>query len=317
MLDEKQEYSDYTSSLTADSIPRLKPSCFVEKSSKKTRGTFMGTERAMTIIARHALFDDFHYKTADSPEKQKEIISQVTVILQSWCGFLPENEQCNYEFANWLKTYYQTFITEKKLGGTLPSWEEIKKSKSKQFTSPVFPAKPSSKSKNNSKAISYSRIIARAVEEGPLCTYYLICKKDFANHAAFKTNKKMKLLADQGKKSTEYKNDVLKFIAVNLIEKSRTGNNYNVVNLTDFSHWIQQQTGSARMKKFFYITKSDSKPLFEFTKVINGNTMKCCVCSEYIEEYDFRIITEKELSEVKDDYICFKDDGFGKPLKIV
>lgn len=317
MLDEKQEYSDYTSSLTADSIPRLKPSCFVEKSSKKTRGTFMGTERAMTIIARRVLFDDYHYETADSPEKQKEILYKVTVALKSWCGFLPEDEQRNYEYENWLKTYYQTFITEKNLGGNLPSWEEIKKNKSKQFTSPVFPAKPSPKAKNNSKAISYSRIIARAVEEGPLCTYYLMCKKDFADYATYKTGKSMKALAGHGMKSTEYRDEVLKFIAVNLIEKNRTGNEFNVINLTDFSHWIQQQTGSARMKKFFYESPNGSKPLFEFTKIINGNTMKCCVCPEYIEEYDFKIITEKELSERKEGYICFKDDGFGKPLKIV
>jgi len=322
MLDEKLEYSEYTTPLKDDSVPRLKPDCFVSKYSKKeqSRATLLGLWRCLTIIARHFLFDEFQYQNAVTPEQQTEIISKVTFALKSWCGFLQEGEKSDYEFNGWLETYYKTYIMVEKYEKGLPSWEDIKSKKTKAYALPVFTknvtADPSALT-TVSNAVNYERVIAKAINEGPLRTYYLTYRKDFANQTTYKTTKENKLTGEQetqydplsgsGAIALKSRNQLLKLVSAYLIEKEKTGNDFVIVNLTDFSNWTQQKVDSAYLSKRFVYK---DKPVFKFS-LVNGNVQKLQVNPEYLEEYDFKLVEDKNIS-LPDNYLLLEDTVAGK-----
>ena len=99
MLNEIGEYAQYTLSpqeIAACEYPRLKYFTLIKRE-------FSGLERAMTIVARHFLFND-------PPASEDELRE----ILRAWCGFKNEAQNLPPHFDGWLVAYIRhAFLLEK------------------------------------------------------------------------------------------------------------------------------------------------------------------------------------------------------------
>ncbi|MBD3878570.1 MAG: hypothetical protein SR1Q5_02640 [Quinella sp. 1Q5] len=104
MLNEIGEYEQYTLSpqkIDACEYPRLKYFTLIKRD-------FSGLERALTIVARHFLFDDDTPRTSDSE------LGELREILKSWCGFPNEAHNLPPHFDGWLVTYIRhAFLNDK------------------------------------------------------------------------------------------------------------------------------------------------------------------------------------------------------------
>ena len=106
MLNEIGEYRQYTltpKEIVACEYPRLKYLTLIKRE-------FSGLERALTIIARHFMFDFFD-AAAGLSEKN---LNEVREILKAWCGF-KHAAQSNLpnHFENWLVNYIHcAFLSE-------------------------------------------------------------------------------------------------------------------------------------------------------------------------------------------------------------
>ena len=104
LLNEIGEYEQYTLSpqeIAACKYPRLKYFTLIKRD-------FSGLERALTIVARHFLFNDDAPRTSDSE------LSELREILKAWCGFRNEAQNLPSYFDGWLVTYIRyAFLNEK------------------------------------------------------------------------------------------------------------------------------------------------------------------------------------------------------------
>ena len=78
MLNEIEELKEYIGK--TEDCSRLNPWFFL----KKNRG---GIPRALTIISRHYLFDEYHYNTLTNPSEKKSAREKTKHLLAAWCGF--------------------------------------------------------------------------------------------------------------------------------------------------------------------------------------------------------------------------------------
>ena len=113
MLNEIGEYEQYTYSLTPQEIERHKDTRL--KYLPLIKRDLSGLERAMTIVARHFMFDVLH---CDSDSRLSDAdFEELREILRAWCGFNSENAPRSplpEDFKGWLVKYIQrTFLTEK------------------------------------------------------------------------------------------------------------------------------------------------------------------------------------------------------------
>lgn len=320
MIDELLEYKQYTD------IKKIKAT---EKSKKSESSNdclrlkcdyflpnLTGLERVLTIIARKLLFDEYKYDQLDSMPKQLAAIEKVKYALSAWCSFNDsKNDSLSFDFEGYLEKYYnELFLNSQK---NAKPWESFKRSKKAAFDFTLFynnakenyndeeetaPKKPVSKAKaiklpsrNTFKAVNYEKVIASAINYGPLAKYCIVCKKDYAEHLYHNEDS---MSSDKKNKNKEYRDEVVKFIGVYLIEMEKAfknvpfSNNYVVINKTGLAHWLQKKVHNADyFKQYFY-----NNTQLIHSIVVGGNTSKSKVDPDYIKEYDFHIcdITDKK-----------------------
>lgn len=107
MLNEIGEYEHYSMSpqeIAACEYPRLKYFTLIKRE-------FSGLERAMTIVARHFLFDT----SEETPDLSESKINELRELLKAWCGFKTEaRTERPTHFDGWLVSYIRrAFLDER------------------------------------------------------------------------------------------------------------------------------------------------------------------------------------------------------------
>lgn len=312
MLNEIKAFEEYTCDLSTKKACRLNEIVF------KNKNNLNGLSGAMTVIARGELGLRGYFQASE--DKQGEIIKQVIECLREWVGFAEDSSEIITKYNGWLKRYYEERIIslDNSKGKTqIKPWDRIKKDKQKQYEAVLINTSCDVKEHSN-LAITYERIVADAIFLGPLKRYYLV----FRTGAISSLTKNKKPMDPKKPKNGEQIENTLKLISAYLIKKRYTGNNANVVNNADLANWAQCYNifhdGCVNKKKNGYFDgimyKND--PVFTHSITVANNRAKIIVNSDYIKDFDFKIVPEGEFSGVEEDYVFYSDNGCGVPLEL-
>lgn len=323
MLDEFKEYEEYTCSVENITVPRLMPEIFSEVVvAKKTGNRKMkmgGVGRALVTIARKELMNQGYFSAGRSVQEQ--IIPEVRQALREWLGFNDTSDERVTAYNGWLEKYFEKFIEPL---STDVSWVDIVQSKKSAFEKrwyDEFAEKKdgargkTQKNKNTLLVMNYDKVIARAVQYGPLKKYYLVCKKGASD--PLKKGKRLTTLSTDA----QLMNDVYRMISYYLIMQQHTfnkSNKYVYFNGIDFANWAQHL--NAQDPRYFspkikYVDASDHAIEFIISQTLCKNINKRYICKEYLNAYDFHLVSADDFSGVRDGYTFFSDSGAGRALK--
>ena len=321
MLNEIQEYVEYTSDVDELKTFRLIPELFAEK--KKLRGLV----RAMTVVARKELERVGYFDIALDTAKQQEKIKEVKKALRQWSGFDTTDSE-----HGWLECYYNNYYNKVRKqskkpswlkDGELPTWEEVVKKMSKQYDTTIVKSmnKDWGGKSDTMLAGTYEKIIANAVYLGPLKRYYLVCKRGAEEALEYNGNH----LNVSGKKKKDYDraDNALRLVAAYLLKKRLTGTTENQVNMTDLGYWAQNNN---ICESKYYFTKKDEKEygisyggkLLYSWETVKKNISKIVVNPEFLKDFDFKLVEETEFNSKKmeeEGYTYYSDLGAGYALQ--
>ena len=342
MLNEIGEYEQYTLSpaeLLACKNRRLKRYTLIKQD-------FGGLERAMTIIARHFIFD--------TPIGFNE--KELREILKAWCGFRHEAETILPEhFEGWLNNYMRRVLLRETLQdclddekfptdlkaliekislepdfnareylkalkgfdlthGDIPKIKNLLEAlvalpnKNKNFSKNYFDSL-TYKGKNAFRAITYDKVIANALLAGRLRRYYLVCDEElFATERILKRDGKKILPKD--------KDMVLKMTAEYLLQCRHTEQRFIVTNNADMTNWLLGSVKSEdlRPKREQYILSESKEKVFELSEMIGGiNVIKVTLNPEWAKHF---CLIEDESNDFENNRgrIFFSDAGSSEAL---
>lgn len=303
MLDEIREYQEYTCNPLAKEGIRLNPKILFDK------GHFNGLGRALTTIAREELDKRGYFGLQD---EDFTIVDAVICALKEWLGFIQEGEETISQYNSWMKKYYNAHKEDASV-----EWDKFVKSRKSQygkglFTEKTLPEKTLPE-KDTKLEVTYDKVVADAIYQGPLKRYYLICKKGFEQDLYKKSkNDFVKQLNPKLATDSRLIDNVLRLICVYLIKKEYTGNTSNNVNLTDVAHWAQNK--SINHGGYYDGLKYKKRKNLILSKTIGKNYTKKSLCKDFMETYDFKIIEASEFSGIEEGYTFFSDQGAGIPL---
>lgn len=309
MLNEIQEYAEYTSPVKDMQVMRLMPNLFMK--DNKLRGLV----RAITVVARAELEHVGYFEA--TMEQQRELIDEVIGRLRQWCGF--ESAVCAEEKSDtcrsWLEQYYKEIIEPMGKAGTL-TWAEVVKKKAKQFELTIVGSINKTSKTDTRLAIYYEKIVANAIYLGPLKRYYLVCREG-AEEALENNGKKLRVYGKGCKKwDCEKADNVLRLVSAYLLKQRLTGTKANHVNMTDLGYWAQHKK---ICDSEYYHTKDNviqykKKPIYSF-ETIKESVTKIVVNPLYLADFDFQLVDEDEFAGAAPGYTWFADLGAGKSLK--
>lgn len=305
MLNEIGEYEQYTLSpeeIAACRNRRLKQYTLIKQK-------FGGLERAMTIIARHFIFD--------TPVGFNE--KEVREILKAWCGFNHEAKTILPEhFYGWLNNYIRILLSEKvqsnaptaEIKNLLKALDELP-GKEKDFSKNLFDGLDA-KGDIFFRAITYDKVIANAFLAGKLCRYYLVCDEELFN------TKKIFKLGKRGQKlSAKDKDMVLKMTAEYLLQRQYTSQEFIMTNNANMINWLSGSEKSERLaiKRGNYLLSETEEKIFEVgDKIERLGVTKIKLCHEWAKHFSL----VKDDSDNLDDKlgrIFFSDVGSDEFLK--
>lgn len=167
---------------------------------------------------------------------------------------------------------------------------------------------------NTSSKISFDDIIAEAVNTGYLKRWVLRCKDNYIENLKIIGSKSKQVVYKplnlKNEKDEIHTDRILKIIAICLIKGKLSQQNENVIKYCDFSNWVNKNIEGKNLRIFFYEKEGEIKPLFQRRSIVNRS--KVSICQDYIKDYDFEVLEEKEADALpKDGYLIFKDPGFG------
>lgn len=203
------------------------------------------------------------------------------------------------------------------------SWDEIVQKKQEDFTNDLFTDNLSINSKNTYKSICYERIIADAINYGPLHRYCLVCKNTYLENLGIvkeKSRKKEKFIEIDDIEYTD-SHQLLKYIAAYLIDRKNCKKDYANVNLTSFGHWINDDISKHNWLNTICLKDQSNVETKEFKKLIDNvfldNVRMTMINPKYIANNEFMIIDESKMDNFNfgDDYLVYCDGGAGKLLK--
>lgn len=190
------------------------------------------------------------------------------------------------------------------------------------FNKPLFTEDFESKDFNDFKMVSYDRIAADAVVQGPLKRYYLVCgKADFAPIKYRSKKKETSPFAGEWTgwtDKTEKKADlILKTTAACILEfKRKKGEGilteHVPINQVDVINWTVTSQDFDHLKDYFI----DNRPLVEIENY--GNACSCRMDPQWMEECEWDVIPEEALDSYLEENpkaVFFSDQGSGKYLK--
>lgn len=341
MLNEYIEYEEYMQ------WPTTTPRIFTHKKYAMTKTKLSGLERPLIIIARKILFDDLKYCELTTEDARAQALKSTIDALKAWTAFgeVPNIAGLNDFRSEWFKDFFQESFD-------LDAWNDLisgKKSKASgklQFEESLLPKKINAEGKEDSQAntyklITYERIIADAIYQGPLQRKYLVCKSGFESdiiyrvysrvekedkkeivldHTEYLANCKKSLTSKRLEKIF-YSDLVLRYIAAYLMERNRCGQENVILNKTDLYNWIQALLPFKYDKTKFVYSAFEYNPRkdledteYLFSSEAYDNVSKSLVNQDYLKKYDFRVVDEDEISKLSDGYVYFSDQGAGLPL---
>ncbi len=314
MLNEIQEYKEYTCDITPQMPFRL--------SYMNLKNNLGGVRRAMTIIARRALY---HYDMTEE---------EVTKLLNAWCGFKieppAEGDDSKTAMFDQLTDWLPRYMDE--LKKHIENTESGKKGKDKQSAadkgdqidgikdlllgkandwnySPFF----SDGGKNDENTITFTKIIADARFEGPLIERVLVFEKDPLPA----------LVTSKGPGAGNKKRYLRAIAAYCLL--ARDDRKKVHLNYPAFSNWMGEGGGDskktgAQLSKLSFKTGKGTAKLFSEE---NAGSMsvpypKLLLNQDYAEEYRPAVMPKTELqmipAEKRRSLIIFTDLGFDNDL---
>ncbi len=330
MLNEYIEYREYMQ------WPVLAPRILTHKNYAMTDKKLSGIERPLTVIARKILFDDLGYDELMNEESRADAIKKTVDALKAWLAFeeAPNVSDSIKDFqTEWFKSFFQ-----EKFGND--AWSDLVLKKQSQFGESLLPQKNYSLGEKDSQAntyklITYERIVADAIYQGPLQKKYLVCKigfeSDIVYHVYRSENKKTFLDHTESlKKSAKgiksncsekllYSDLLLRFIAAYLMERNRCGQKNVILNKTDLYNWIQSIVPFKGDKTKFLYSSFEYNPRnnlddteYLFASEAYDNVSKSRVNQNYLRKYGFMVLDD--VSDLPDGYTFFSDQGSGRPL---
>lgn len=205
------------------------------------------------------------------------------------------------------------------------------------FNKKMFDDKLDRTEKNDFKKITYEKIIADAIAEGPLTRYYLICEKDDLSDIEYVTKKtdketnetkvkRSRPFQEKIKKnrkiewsnSTKTKADIImKSVAAVLLEqKSRDAKDlYDgavPVNKTDIANWLAGYKKTLELDQF----EINGRRLFKSEKI--DNVAAVSIDTDWMKSCGWRVIPENELDQYlskNPETVFFSDPGAGAFLQ--
>lgn len=284
MLNEIKEYEEYTGKI--EECNRLIPLFFYKGRN--------GIPRALRIVARHLLFDEYSYYTVKKQEDRIIIREKVANILAAWCGFeynttLFDNDKIDISSLNkWLPRY----LTYKD-GENKDLSSEIRNEHEKEIS--IF---LSERQKNwnveekgiynylkyeifSINAVNFYVIIADAIAAGPLKEYVFICKNNFL---------------DETKELKAYDQDrLIKILSAYLLT--------NAINKVDLANWMNHES--------FGTGKQIDEGIFGKFLCIDGTNVS--INPDFIKLCEIHIEERSKCPQTgQANQLVFKDLGSGK-----
>ena len=317
MLDEKREYNEYSCNLNAeDAVARLKYSSLSNNLS--------GTDRAMTIIARHFIFENGPLNRKNKEEQ----IKRARNALRLWCALPSEDmqKQCSETEAAeeekqlncWMYRYLNEYLPVKSGSDCSKIIDEFKE-KRKKYEESLY-------EQIGFKSITFEREIAKAMRTGPLKRYYLA-----AQHPCLDENRKpvkgLELYSQENKGIKNASDLMLKLTAALLLEgknvrkisaQAKEGTAFRKYNNKDLANWciLNKIKGPEHIDKTRYKGKS---AIIRKINEKGEDTAYARLDPKFLKDFGWRILEENELDEFLDknpDGIFYSDQGSGKELAL-
>lgn len=166
---------------------------------------------------------------------------------------------------------------------------------------------------------SYKNVIANAFAMGPLCNRCLVVKKNMVQaNIKERFDYLYELREGEAKPQKSTKQKFLKNIAAYLVLREYHPENQNTVLLRrgQLLGWYGQDDAKNDATIWFL-------PRFLWNGVsifsrsnTYSNYIKLAINSEYLKEFDFKVICESLIDDYRDEYWILEDSGHGKPLSI-
>lgn len=300
MLNEFLEFEEYTCIINSNTPKRLKWGNLVKD--------FSGVRRALTIIARHAYYEE------------KMSIDVINHLFNLWCGFENvsikeiDNAKIFQNVNGWLPNYIlslrKNVDDEEKIDNLLKKLE----SKKDIWNRSVY---QNSGKFNDKNSIYFEGIIADAINDGPLQKRYLVLREDPL-------------------KGTDMKPQVLKDRALKLIAAFLICNNcdsrYSKIAFPTYSNWVKDGCSEGKrihrvIEQITYTMKTavfkeaDKNVIFHIFYLCDDGKMLSepviQLDENWINKYHPQIITEEDVKYYiyNDSYYLYEDLGCTASLK--
>lgn len=321
MLNEIYEYIEYTRAPESNILEDRFSGRFAYQCTLDNEGL----KRALTIIARYALFHceelpndsipKFLSENVFLPANRCLSVEETIQLLNSWCGFdteavLPEGYN---HLKNWYIRYMDAFSSYEKNNEDPPE-DTKEKSLSKAdrlalskkiFESSMFSHKKAYNgslfsvdadgSVNDFNTIRFKRIIAEAFLSGPLKRNVLICKKNAFWELKKKTeNNNIKNLINS------QRDIVSKSVVSVLLSMTEHHSKYVLFNKPEVANWLGS-TKKPQDIKFYNKQKQaiyyyNEGPLFESVPLPTNNASKLKISQSWLDAFKPEIISEGNLA---------------------
>ena len=168
------------------------------------------------------------------------------------------------------------------------------------------------KSDNDLHRICYDKIIANALELGPLKNYVLAAKLDPFKAGLIKKYTRFRNKGAAITKNTS-QDTVLKFTAAYLRQRAETGREYAVINFADMSNWVNLQDPKFDNAKLSEYRLADGSTVFNFINV-GPSVKKMSLAPDWLELFELAeansIVPGADRGR-----IFYRDNGAGSCLE--
>lgn len=333
MLNEYQEFLDYTSSLELK-VKSEKPN-FISgeiygRLLKDSITLRRGIERALTIISRRYLFhdlDDVNKLTPLNKENRKVRLDLAMGALKTWCSTesikdtrynsLVGKYGCGrfYDYMIDVKNAFHNILERINQGEIERTSAKIKDYQitlentdkaidfwkvtylPKVLSKTFYSNESNLKSKYSNRIITFDTILAQAINQGPLKKRSVALSYDFFPFIVEYFNEKYKA----------YMFDFALTTALYVLDSSNSDNDYQIINTTYMANWLHKKNFD-RSFKLFNQKLSDTDLFAE--EIVFNVTKKIYIAEEITK---FFIIID-EVNPPKEGYFIITDDI---PLKVL
>lgn len=320
MLNEKLEFIAYVTNPTS-LTPRVQPKLLTDY--YKQGSYLIGIEQIMTVIAREFIFTECQFEPSN--EIEQELIKDTVEILHRWTGFADTDnvkKTNSTRVKNWLEKYpeadgwlnefwgfqYKVVNKKKDVDGEL--WNKLEKKWNPRLSGTMDYL---------ATTFTYNNVIANALEAGPLRHRYLAVKKlEYVNNRGYEppkdAEKRFSYLFDyiKGRQEDSYMK-IMKMVTVYLLKREShpEGQNEVWVRNGELAGWYGLDDGK-NGKGTFYPPCALWRDNPIYTRYgLRGSFTKLSIDSEYLKEFDYRLIEIDEVDTYKDTHWILDDLGSG------